>query len=110
MDEWSADQTDSFDGRTAYLWIVPAKVEGAWQFAQGELSLTQTFQVVTGTLKASGNTIKITNGKLRGDQLSFSAGNSEYTGRVNGSTIEGTSKGASAGPWSANRTSTKPAK
>ena len=110
MDEWSADQTDSFDGRTAYLWIVPAKVEGAWQFAQGELSLTQTFQAVTGTLKASGNTIKITNGKLRGDQLSFSAGNSEYTGRVNGSTIEGTSKGASAGPWSANRTSTKPAK
>ena len=110
MDEWSADQTDSFDGRTAYLWIVPAKVEGAWQFAQGELSLTQTFQVVTGTLKASGNTIKITNAKLRGDQLSFSAGNSEYTGRVNGSTIEGTSKGASAGPWSANRTSTKPAK
>lgn len=110
MDEWSADQTDSFDGRTAYLWIVPAKVEGAWQFALGELSLTQTFQVVTGTLKASGNTIKITNGKLRGDQLSFSAGNSEYTGRVNGSTIEGTSKGASAGPWSANRTSTKPAK
>jgi len=110
MDEWSADQTDSFDGRTAYLWIVPAKVEGAWQFAQGELSLTQTFQVITGTLKASGNTIKITNGKLRGDQLSFSAGNSEYTGRVNGSTIEGTSKGASAGPWSANRTSTKPAK
>ena len=110
MDEWSADQTDSFDGRTAYLWIVPAKVEGAWQFAQGELSLTQTFQAVTGTLKASGNTIKITNGKLRGDQLSFSAGNSEYTGRVNGSTIEGTSKGASVGPWSANRTSTKPAK
>ena len=110
MDEWSADQTDSFDGRTAYLWIVPAKVEGDWQFAQGELSLTQTFQVVTGTLKASGYTIKITNGKLRGDQLSFSAGNSEYTGRVNGSTIEGTSKGASAGPWSANRTSTKPAK
>lgn len=110
MDEWTADQTDSFDGRTAYMWIVPAKAEGTWQFAQGELSFTQMFQMVAGTLKAGGNTVKITNGKLRGDQLSFSAGNTDYTGRVNGSTIEGTSKGASAGPWSANRTSAKPAK
>ena len=108
MDEWSSDQTDSFDGRTAYMWIVPAKAEGTWQFAQGELSLTQTFQVVTGTLKAGSNTVKVTNGKLRGDQISFSAGNTDYTGRVNGSTIEGTTKGASSGPWSANRTGTKP--
>ncbi len=43
MDDWQADQTDSFDGRTAYMWIVPAKVEGTWQFAQGELSLNQSY-------------------------------------------------------------------
>ena len=109
MDDWTADQTDSFDGRTAYMWIVPAKVEGTWQFAQGELSLTQMYQAVNGTLKAGGNTAPVRNGKLRGDQLSFSAGNSEYTGRVNGTTIEGTMKGANAGAWSATRTSTKPA-
>ncbi len=30
MGEWSADQTVEQEGRTAYLWIVPAKVEGTW--------------------------------------------------------------------------------
>ena len=35
MEEWTADQTDSFEGRTAYLWIVPAKVEGTWRLPQG---------------------------------------------------------------------------
>ena len=109
MDDWQADQTESFDGRTAYMWIVPAKVEGSWQLAQGELALNQTYQNVTGTLRGGGNPVTITNGKLRGDQISFSAGNTEYTGRVNGNDIEGTMRGASAGPWHATRMAAKPA-
>ncbi len=108
MDEWSADETASFDGRTAYLWIVPAKVEGTWQSGQGELSLTQSFQTVAGTLRSGGNTVAVTNGRLNGDQISFVAGNSEYTGRVRGTAIEGTVKGASSGSWSATRTGGKP--
>ena len=102
MEEWVADQTDSFESRTAYLWIVPAKVEGTWQLPQGELSLKQNFQMLAGTLKTGGNTLTV-NGKLRGDQISFSAGNAEYTGRVNGNTIQGTVKGSSSGGWSATR-------
>jgi precorrin-6B methylase 2 len=109
MDDWQADQTESFDGRTAYMWIVPAKVEGSWQLDKGELALNQTFQNVTGTLRGGGNPVAITNGKLRGDQISFSAGNTEYTGRVNGNSIEGTMRGASAGPWHATRAAAKPA-
>ena len=109
MDDWTADQTDSFDGRTAYLWIVPAKVEGTWQVVQGELALAQSFQTVTGTLRTGGSSVAIRNSKLRGDQITFSADNSEYTGRVNGATIEGMVKGANAGAWSATRTSAKPA-
>src|SRR4051812_33445053 len=31
MDDWQADQIDSADGRTAYMWIVPAKVSGDWK-------------------------------------------------------------------------------
>ena len=109
MDDWQADQTESFDGRTAYMWIVPAKVEGSWQLAQGELALNQMYQNVTGTLRGGGNPVTITNGKLRGDQISFSAGNTEYTGRVNGNNIEGTMRGASSGPWHATRATAKPA-
>ena len=106
MEEWRADQTDSFDNRTAYLWIVPAKVEGIWQLAQGELTLKQNFQMIAGTLKSGGNAETMVAGKLRGDQISFIAGNAEYTGRVNGNTIEGTVKGSSSGSWSATRSTT----
>ena len=109
MDDWTADQTDTFDGRTAYLWIVPAKAEGTWQLAQGELSLTQSFQMLNGTFKSGNTVLMVRNGKLRGDQISFAAGNNEYTGRVNGNSMEGTSKGASSGTWSATRTGAKPA-
>src|SRR5688572_30376702 len=31
MDDWQADMVDSADGRTAYMWIVPAKVAGTWK-------------------------------------------------------------------------------
>jgi SAM-dependent methyltransferase len=107
MEEWPADQTDSFENRTAYLWIVPAKVEGTWQLSQGgELTLKQNFQMVAGTLKSADNSATIAAGKLRGDQISFLAGNAEYTGRVNGNTIEGTVKGSSSGSWSATRITT----
>ena len=108
MDDWTPDDkatvsdSNSYN-RNAYLWIVPAKVEGSWQMAQGELSLKQSFQMFTGTLKSGGNTIVITNGKLRGDQISFTAGNAEYSGRVTGTSIEGTVKGSSAGSWYATR-------
>src|ERR1019366_3741921 len=108
MEEWPADQTDSFDNRTAYLWIVPAKVEGIWQLAQRGLPLQPNFQMIAGTLKSGGNAETMVADKLRGDQISFIAGNAEYTGRVNGNTIEGTVKGSSSGSWSATR-STAPA-
>jgi hypothetical protein len=100
MGEWSSDETATVkDGCasycTAHLWIVPAKVEGTWQLPQGELSLKQTFQTVTGSLKTGANVTPVANGKLNGDQLTFSAGATTYTGRVNGNTIEGTTWKAS---------------
>ena len=110
MGEWTDDETATVDEKdgctyycTAHLWIVPAKVEGAWQLSRGELSLKQNFQMVTGTLKTGGNATPIANGRLRGDQISFTAGGAQYAGRVNGNTIEGTLKGGSPGNWSATR-------
>ena len=108
MEEWSPDDkatvsdTNSYN-RTAYFWIVPAKVEGSWQLAQGELSLKQSFQMITGTLRSGGTATQITNGRLRGDQISFTAGNAEYTGRVSAKAMEGTVRGSSSGSWSATR-------
>ena len=106
MGDWSADETATVkDGCasycTAHLWIVPAKVEGTWRMPQGELALKQTYQVVTGTLNSGNNTTSIAKGKLNGDQITFSAGGTEYSGRVSGNSIEGSSKPGSS--WKATR-------
>ena len=117
MGEWKDDETVVLDEEkdgcsyycTAHLWIVPAKVEGIWQVPQGELALKQSFQMVTGTFKTGHNTTPITNGRLRGDKLSFTASGAEYNGRVNGNSIAGMVKaGSKVVAWSAIR-SGKPA-
>ena len=103
MEEWKPDQTESVDNRTAYLWIVPAKAEGTWKLAQGELTLRQSFQTLAGTLKQGERTLTIENARLRGDQITFSAGGAEYTGKVSGNSIEGTVRGGGQGTWTATR-------
>jgi SAM-dependent methyltransferase len=107
MGDWEPDQIvelgcDTYC--TAYLWIVPARVEGRWQTAQGELTLKQEFQKVSGTLRSGNTSTPILRGSLRGDQLAFLAGGSEYHGRVIGGSIEGTVKSSGkAEPWKATR-------
>jgi hypothetical protein len=109
MDDWTPDETVSVTDEcsswcTALMWIVPAKVEGNWRLATGQLMLNQTFQMVSGTLSSGGSAGSIADGKLRGDQISFSVGGVQYTGRVNGNTMSGTFKGAGkTGDWSATR-------
>src|SRR5918995_3836530 len=96
MGEWQADETANVKNGcasycTAYLWIIPPKVQGTWQLPQGELVLKQTFQMVSGTLKI-GNNVAPLNGKITGDQIRFTAGGTEYQGRISGNSIEGSSK------------------
>jgi hypothetical protein len=109
MGEWTADQTvNATEGCTsyctAYLWIVPAKAEGSWRLPQGELNLTQTFQMLSGTLTTGGATAKISNAKMTGDRIRFSVGGAQYTGRVSGGSMEGTVKSSDGTrKWSATR-------
>lgn len=109
MGEWTADETatvtdDCSSYCTALLWIVPAKAEGTWQLSQGELTLKQDFQMISGTLRSGSKTMPITNGRLRGEQISFSADGARYSGRVSGDTMAGTvQSGRSNSKWSATR-------
>ncbi|HWO40589.1 MAG TPA: class I SAM-dependent methyltransferase [Candidatus Eisenbacteria bacterium] len=104
MGDWKPDETGTVAGCehwcTAHLWIVPAKVNGTWRLPQGDLTLKQNFQTISGTLK-SGNMAAPVRGKLNGDQIIFTAGEAEYTGRVNGNIMAGTLK--SGGSWKATR-------
>jgi precorrin-6B methylase 2 len=109
MGEWKDDETATVEESqgcsyycTAHLWIVPAKVAGTWQLPQGELTLTQDFQMLGGTLKNGDKSMPIWNGRMRGDVISFTAGNVEYAGRVAGDTMTG-KIGGSGGGWTATR-------
>ena len=116
MGEWTHDDKFVVDASSectsycaAYLWIVPANVEGRWRLLQGELTVKQTFQTFSGTLKSDAATVAVTDGTLSGDVISFSAGSVNYSGRVSGNTMQGTSTsggGTTGGnpiPWSAIR-------
>ncbi|MGQ0732321.1 MAG: class I SAM-dependent methyltransferase [Acidobacteriota bacterium] len=104
MEDWQADESETVTDDctswcTAHLWIVPAKVAGSWHMPQGTLTLSQEFQMISGTL----GSIAITEGRLRGDQIEFGVGNARYTGRVAGNSISGTIAGATNGTWTATR-------
>jgi SAM-dependent methyltransferase len=106
MGEWTADKTASVGGGcsswcTAYLWIVPAKVDGTWKLPQGELALKQEFQMLSGTLRTEGRLLPLQDGKVRGEEIVFTAGGVQYTGKVNGKRIDGSTRNGAA--WSATR-------
>jgi hypothetical protein len=109
MGDWKADETATVTENcnnwcTALLWIVPAKVGGTWKLPNGELQLTQTYQELSGTLSIGGKPVPISDGKMRGEEISFTAGGAQYTGHVNGKTMEGTVKtGSSTSSWKATR-------
>ena len=82
--DWQPDESVAIEPCerwcTALMWIVPARVGGTWSTPKGDLTLTQKFQMVSGTLGKE----PIENGRLRGEEISFTVGKSTYTGRVEG--------------------------
>jgi len=118
MEEWQADQTESVEGRTAYLWIVPAPVEGSWRWNGSgsgpkdyQVKLRQQFQKVEGEVVLDGKPGQLRDAKLRGDQISFtvldaSGVRRDFSGRVAGNAMQGVVKlldGSSEAKWSATR-------
>jgi SAM-dependent methyltransferase len=93
MGDWEADATDSPGGCdsswcTALLWIVPAKVAGSHKIPQGELTLKQQYQMLSGTLRTKeGRTVPV-EGRVLGEDVSFKAGGREYRGKANGNRLE----------------------
>ncbi|HSQ02809.1 MAG TPA: class I SAM-dependent methyltransferase [Burkholderiales bacterium] len=107
-----------------YLWVVPAKIAGAWQSriksatgeAQYDFTFDQLFQEITGTLRVNQQTTKF-NTKVKGEEVSFvvlpkmgeRVVRHEFSGRIKGDVIDGTVKigeGASQRvvPWNAKLT------
>jgi SAM-dependent methyltransferase len=118
MEDWEPDELDTFEGRRAYLWIVPAKVQGGWKlrFPAGaetrELNLTleQRYQALKGNVKFGEINAGLREPALRGDTIHFAfvdtAGvRREFAGKVSGNTMEGTVRtdGGGESRWTATR-------
>ena len=101
---WDADASETIEGTctswcTSMLNIVPARVAGTWRMGSGDLTLTQDFQKVSGTLGTTA-----ISGRLSGEQITFKAGDTEYKGKVTGDRMEGTATNAGKTQnWSATK-------
>jgi SAM-dependent methyltransferase len=105
MGEWQPDEISSFDNRSAYFWVVPARVEGSWKLGYAgrksrielTLDLKQTFQMVEGAIVAGQARLGLRDVRLRGDRFDFSFVDDngvlrEFSGRVLGKTMSGSMK------------------
>ena len=112
MGNWEPEVHDQSTGRSVYLWIVPAKVEGQWNVKDGDRSFTvdidQEFQMLKGNATIDGKEIPLTNAKLNGAGIVFTldVGGKPQTfqGKVDGDKMQGTDgPTATQKGWSATR-------
>jgi SAM-dependent methyltransferase len=89
MGDWEPDvretRAECSSWCSVLMWIVPAKVAGAWRLGTQDLVLEQKYQDLSGTLGAA----PIAEGKVKGDTVTFAVGGRTFTGRVDGPVIEG---------------------
>ena len=119
LGQWEPDESFRIEGRSGYLWLVPADVRGRWRiFWQGDvlpddtlsLRFEQTLQMLRGTGERGGAAINVVGARLRGTEISFTGfdrdGQSrQFHGRVDGARMSGESSvnGRASLRWSAAR-------
>ena len=108
MGDWRADQRQMVGTATVYLWIVPARIGGAWRVAAhgrtATLDIDQTFQTFGGTATAGEAGARIEHGRIEGDRIRFATdlgdGRQTYQGRFTGDAIVSVGDGPA---WRATR-------
>ena len=77
MGEWEPDATFRIAQSEAFVWTVPARVEGRWTMTaddgrwQGELDIAQQFQRIGGTLTIRGKAQPLLGAYVQGANLGF---------------------------------------
>ena len=109
MREWKPDETAEVEGDCmsycrALKWIVPAKVAGTWTLDGKTLELTQSFQMLDGSLRDGAAMQPVREARLEGAKVRFTIGGDQYVGQVDGDRMHGTVNGSRE--WQAVRSRT----
>lgn len=113
MGDWEPDERAEVEGRTAMLWIVPAKVGGNWTLkgpnGSYDVALTQTYQKLAGTARSGSGTAQIEDGRVNGENVVFTiaegAKKQRFVGKLAGGAINGALDAGSTAQtgWTATR-------
>ena len=127
LGSWQPDEMSNDDGTAIYMWIVPARISGGWDWDLNVAGrrfryaavVDQHFQKVEGAVRAGDRREVLNAMTLRGDDITFMLDitldglgltRHEFSGKVNGDQIVGTVKVTPPDqailtlPWRARRT------
>jgi SAM-dependent methyltransferase len=105
MADWKPDQSVEIQGRDVHLWVVPARVDGVWDFQDSEettftIDLRQTFGTLSGEITRGGVQQALLSGTVHGLELRFASDAAgvagEFSGTVRGGEITGVLRTGSA--------------
>jgi hypothetical protein len=103
MSDWAPDESATVDGRSAFLWIVPANVGGSWRLNLSQdqstvaatMSIKQEFQNFAGTISLQGSEAALQETRLVGPRIEFAITDADgerrrFVGSVEGGYMRGT--------------------
>jgi SAM-dependent methyltransferase len=98
LSDWKPERSVEVQGRDLHLWVVPARVDGTWDFedSQGRrfaIELRQTFDVLSGEITRGAASQALRSATLRGRELRFAfeaeGGPGRFSGTVRGREVTG---------------------
>jgi SAM-dependent methyltransferase len=114
LGDWEPDEVVQTEGRTGYLWVVPANVAGQWKVSLPDEAFTvkigQVHQALTTSGERGGKPLHVIGARLRGTQIRFTSFDRDgatrhFDGRVETGRLVGESYGDGVQPrgWTAGR-------
>ena len=95
MAEWKPNQSTQIQGRDVHLWVVPARVDGTWDFQDSEgatftIDLRQTFETLSGEITLGSVPQALHSATVHGVELRFASdAAATFSGTVRGGEITG---------------------
>ena len=99
MNDWEPDKRIEVNNSDIYYWIIPAKVEGKWNWQTDNRKFSmiarQEFQKINLELRADNTNLKVNEALLSGEKITFTAAHPSdgttyvFSGRVEGNKILG---------------------